>query len=387
VRALGARRERAAGKSGGKERRERIDIAPIARMLMPPATIVETPMRRCRSIPGALVAGALALAGSAHAAEPLKIRQGWAVITTILAPIVFEKNDIMKHYGVSYVVEPIHFASSSAELTALATGDIDIMVGGPITLAHAVENAGMTDMRIIADGYQDGIDGYYSSRFEVLNDSGIKTIDDLKGKALVSNGLGGTLDVVIRAAMAEHHMVDKKDYTLLEAELSAQNAMLLGHKVDLIGSTPPFAYDPELLAKAHPLFTMKDIMGASQMTVLFARAGFLAKNRAAMVDYFADLQRGVAWFLDPANRDAMLAIVARVTKQPASRFANYLYTKADYYHDPQMRPNLKAIQHDIDALRSLGYVKAALDTKQFVDLSAIDAAEKRTRQQAGDAKP
>ena len=334
-------------------------------------------MRVFSSILAALLGGAVILGGSARAAGPVTIHQGWAVITTIMAPIVFEKHDIMKHYGVSYVVEPTHFASSSAELTALATGDIDIMVGGPITLAHAIENAGMTDMRIIADGYQDGIDGYFSSRFEVRNDSGIKTIEDLKGKALVSNGLGGTMDVVIRAAMAAHHMVDRKDYTLLEAELSAQNAMLLSGKVDLISSTPPFTYDPELSAKAHPLFTMKDIMGASQMTVLFARSGFLAKNRAAMVDYFEDVQRGVAWFLDPANRDAMLAIVARVTKQKPQHFANYLYTKADYYHDPQVRPNLAAIQHDIDTLHALGYVKAPIDTKKFIDLSAIDAAEKR----------
>lgn len=331
-----------------------------------------------RSVMGLIAfVGVLTFGIGAPRAEPLKIRQGWVNLTSILAPIVFEKKDLMTHYGKTYVVEPMHFASSSAQLTALAAGDLDITVGGPITLAHAIQNAGLTDIRVIADGFQDGVDGYFSSRYLVRADSGIKTIEDLKGKVLTSNGLGGTMDIVIRAAMAEHHMVAGRDYTIVEAELAAQNAMLLEGKVALISSMPPFAYDPKIAGKTRVLFTMKQIMGRSQMTILFARESFLKKNHDAITDYFEDAQRGVHWFLDPANRQAMLDLAARVTKRPRESYARYLYTKDDYYHDPKMLPNVAAIQHDIDTLHKLGYIKSDFDVKKYTDLSFVDAAAKR----------
>lgn len=326
-----------------------------------------------------LVAALAALAGMAAvlpgaSAEPLKIRQGWVNLTSILTPLVFQKKDLMKHYGVSYVVDPVHFSSSSAQLTALAAGDIDIMVGGPITLAHAIQNARMDDIRVIADGFQDGIKGYFTTRYLARANSGIKTIDDLKGKILTSNGYGGTMDIVIRAAMAEHHMEPRRDFTLVEAGLATQNAMLLQGKVDLISSMPPFTYDPAIKGKTETVFTMEQVMGPSQMTVIFSRAGFLAKNHAALADYFEDARRGVHWFLDPAHRQEMLDIVARATKQPKERYATYLYTHADYFHDPRLVPNVAAIQHDIDTLHKLGYIKASFDVKKYMDLEFVEKA-------------
>jgi NitT/TauT family transport system substrate-binding protein len=333
---------------------------------------------RVRRISAALFCFVVLLgAGPALAADPVTIREGWVAITSVLLPLVFEKKEVMQHYGTSYVVAPQHFESSSAQLTALATGDLDISIGGPITLGNAVENARLDDIRVIGDGFQDGVQGYFSSRYLVREDSPIRTIDDLRGKVLVANGIGGTMDVVIRAAMGQHKMIDKRDYTLLEAEFAAMNSMLLEGKVDLISSIPPFAYDPRLDGKSRILFTMHDIIGPSQMVIMFARERFLEAHRAAMIDYFEDALRGVRWFLDPANRDAMLDIVARATKAPRERFAGFLYTQRDYYHAPDLHPNAAAMQHDIDTLRGLGYVKSPLDVRHYLDLSYVEAAEKR----------
>ncbi len=47
-----------------------------------------------------------------------------------LAPILFAKAGIGRHNYKSYVLEPVYFSSSSAEITALATGDIDIAAMG-----------------------------------------------------------------------------------------------------------------------------------------------------------------------------------------------------------------------------------------------------------------
>jgi sulfonate transport system substrate-binding protein len=323
----------------------------------------------------------VALAGlaSAASADPLIIRHGYGQLTNALSPIVFQKTDLMQHYGKSYVVEPTHFQGSSAEVTAIASGQIDIITVGNSSLALAVENAGLEEFRVIADGFQDGVDDHFTSPFMVRNDSGIKTIEDLKGKVLVTNVLGGSLDIAMRVLLHQHHLENKRDYTALDAEFANMPPMLLDGKVDLVGLVAPWCYDARLLAQAHTLFTQKDAMGPSQVILLAARTPFLEKNRAAMIDFFEDLLRGIHWFTDPANRDAAIAIIAKATRQPPARLASYMFTERDIYRDPMARPNIDALQHDLDTQAAFGFLKSSLDVRKYVDLSYLDAATKRLK--------
>lgn len=326
------------------------------------------------ALAGVVIAAGL---GGARADEPLKIRDGWVSLTNALTPLVFQNKAVMKHYGQSYVVEDTHFQGTSAELTALAAGEADIVTLGNSTLAIGVENAGLADLRVVADGFQDGVDSYFSSRYMVRNDSGIKSIEGLKGKVMATNVIGGALDLALRVMLRQHQLEDKRDLTIIDAEFATMVPMLLAKKVDLIGIVPPYVYDPKLDAAAHTLFTMHDAIGKSQMIVLAARQPFLDKNRAALEDFFEDDLRGIAWFMDPANRDAVIALVARVAKQPPERFAGFMFTKRDYYRDPLGQPDLDALQHDVDTQFRLGFIKTALDVRKYADLSFVEAAAKR----------
>jgi hypothetical protein len=49
----------------------------------------------------------LALNCGALSAEPLKIRIGWANTPATISPLLFQKTDIMRHYGKTYTVEAI----------------------------------------------------------------------------------------------------------------------------------------------------------------------------------------------------------------------------------------------------------------------------------------
>jgi NitT/TauT family transport system substrate-binding protein len=213
----------------------------------------------------------------------------------------------------------------------------------------------------------------------VRNDSGINTIEDLKGKVLITNVVGGSLDLAMRVMMRKHRMEDKRDYTAIETEFVNMPAMLVDRKVDLAGLVPPFVYDPRIVQNAHALFTMRDAIGPSQMIVLAARTPFLEKNRAALYDFFEDALRGIAWFNDPANRSEMIQLVARLMKAPPERFDGYMLTDRDYYRDPHARPNLAELQHDVDTQLELGFIKAPLDVEKYADLSFVEEAAKRLK--------
>ncbi len=312
-------------------------------------------------------------------AEPLTIRAGWGNTPSAMTPIIFARPELLRHYGKSYTLTPIHFAGSAPEITALATGDIDIATLAPSSLALAIENAKLTDLRVIGDENQDGVSGWYSSPFIVLKDSPIKTIEDLKGKVLASNAIGGGLDIGIRAILLKHGINDKRDVTIIEGRFPTLVPMLEQHKADLVAAVPPFSFIAEAKGDVRTLFTLKDAIGTSEFIFDVARQGFIAKNHAALVDFMEDWIRSLHWFLDPKNHDAAVKIVADFTKLPTKGFAGWVFTHKDLYRDPDHRPNIEALQRVLDVQQKLGIQKTHIDAARYADTSLVDEAAKRIR--------
>jgi sulfonate transport system substrate-binding protein len=98
----------------------------------------------------------------------------------------------------------------------------------------------------------------------------------------------------------------------------------------------------------------------------------------AMVDLMEDTLRIVRWYLDPNNHDAVAVIAARVTKQTPDRFG-WLFTEQDDYRDPNMMPDLAALQVSMQLMKDMGFVRAVVDVGKHADLSLIDEAGKRLK--------
>ncbi|HEX4195672.1 MAG TPA: ABC transporter substrate-binding protein, partial [Stellaceae bacterium] len=190
-------------------------------------------------------AALLVVAGQAHA-DPVTIRSGFTVMVSGFSPLLIEKKDIMQHFGQSYVLEPRHFQSTSLELTALASGEADIVSLGYSTIAVAVLNAHLDDVRVVADANQDGAEGHKSVPFMVLNDGGITRAEDLKGKVIATNGAGGAFDVAMRWMLHQHGLDDKRDYNAVESDYANMPAMLLSGKAALVTGANPWARSPDM---------------------------------------------------------------------------------------------------------------------------------------------
>ena len=319
----------------------------------------------------------IGFAGAANA-EPIKIRNSWVAPVTNWASILLEKKDLAKHLGQSYVMEPVRFGGTPPMITALANNELEISNLAYSTLGIAVENAGLSDLRIVADEFQDGVAGFYSQEYMVLKDSPIQKVEDLKGKVVATNAAGSAVDVAMKAMLHKHGLEPNRDYTVIEAPFPAMKAMLAEHKVDIIPAVVPFSYDPELRNMARDLFVQKDAIGVTDMIVWTARKPFIDKNRPALVDFFEDTLIITRWYLDPKNHAEAMDIAGRVTKRPPQAF-DWLFTNKDCYHDPDMLPNLAALQKNVDLTRELGFVKGKVDVKAYADLSMIQEAAKRLK--------
>ncbi len=319
------------------------------------------------------------LAATTSQADPVKIRIGGVAPSADLVELMFAKPGIARHLGQSYDYMPTHMAGTPPVITALATGDLDLGVFSYSSFGLAIENAKMDDLRVVLDGFQDGAPGYYTGEFKVLKDGPIHNIEDMKGHVAATPGAGTALDIAVRAMLRKHGLEDKHDYTIIEAALPNLKAMLLSKRVDLAAAGTTAITDPDLQAQTRNLFTQADAVGRTQMIMIAGRSEFLTKNRAAVVDFLEDALRARHFYFDPANHAEAVAIVSQFTKQPADQLDAWLFTKHDYYRDPNGVPDVDALQANEELLRQLGFLKTQIDVKGHAELSLVKEAAARLK--------
>ena len=241
-------------------------------------------------------------ATAAQSADPVKIRASWVAPVSNWASILLEKKDLARHLGKSYVLDPVRYQGTPPMITALANGELEIANLAYSTLGIAIQNAGLDDIRVIADEFRDGMPGHYTQEYLVLADGPIKQPADMKGKVVATNAAGSAVDVATRAMLRKFGFEDKRDYTVVEAPFPTMRAMLAEKKVDLIPGVLPFSLDPELRKIARALYTQREAIGVTEMIVWTVRKPFLDKNRAAMVDFMEDTLRIVRGISIPRTR-------------------------------------------------------------------------------------
>jgi len=328
----------------------------------------------------------MALAGLVVAAAPSKsadlpnIRWGYVLPPVAeFAGIFTNKPELLKHWNKSYTFEPKFVRGSPVLVTALAAGEVDLANLGFSTMFQAVVNAGLSDMRIVGDEAEDGFNGYFSSQIRVRKDSGIDKIEDLKGKVIATIAIGSAADMLTRYTLRKHGLELNRDYTYLETAFPTMKPMLIGKKVDAAYFAQPFASDPEVEEETKVLFTTYDSMGPLMPNFIAARGGFIAKNRAAMVDFFEDFLRVVRWYYDPANRTEAIKAVSEANKVPVPVLERYMFTKKDNYRNLDGLPDLKVIQDNMRAQREVGLAKSEINVEDYADLSLMKEAGARLK--------
>jgi NitT/TauT family transport system substrate-binding protein len=288
------------------------------------------------------------------------------------------KKELAKHWGLSYVMEAVRYQGTPPMITALANNELEIANLAYSTLGLAIQNAGLEDLRIVADEFQDGVPGYYSSEFFVRKDSGINSIKDLKGKVLAVNANGSGIDIGMQVTLKKSGLEDKRDFTIIEAPFPTMAVILSERKADLVAAVMPFSLNPVFKQNGKLLFEQKDGLGRSQFVFWVMRKSFIDRNRAAIIDFMEDVLRIERWYLDPKNHEEVAKIASGFLKVPPERFG-WLFTRQDYYRDPDGLPDLLALQRNVDAAADLGVFKPGLVVNNYADLSIVREAAARLR--------
>jgi NitT/TauT family transport system substrate-binding protein len=287
------------------------------------------------------------------------------------------ETQLYRHYGKSYTVESVSVRGSGPALTALAANEIDIAAISYETFANGVQIAKL-DLRVIADVLGTGMNGWGDDYF-IARKGEFKSIQDLKGRVAAVISHGSAPDTALRHYTGKHGLRHGVDYTVVEVGIPAMIPALDSKRADLVFVTEPFTGMAERAGKSERVFSIADSLGPNQSVIWAAKAEYIAKNRAALVDFFEDHIRLRHWCFDPKARAHVLAFVSRVTKRPEA--ANeFVFTKNDHWRDPNARPDLKLMQKNIDDAKAMGLIKDAFTIEpRYADMSLIDDALKRVR--------
>jgi NitT/TauT family transport system substrate-binding protein len=71
-----------------------------------------------------------------------------------------------------------------------------------------------------------------------------------------------------------------------------------------------------------------------------------------------------------------MQILGDLVKRPPAIF-DWAFTHRDVYHDPNLVPNLDALQRNVDLTHDLGFAKTSINVKKYADLSIVEEAAKR----------
>ncbi len=326
------------------------------------------------------VLAAIALAAGLVApgvAAPTRIRAAYVVAPAEILPMMLLAPGAARHEGKSYTLEITRIGASSQQITAIAAGQIDIAALNYSSTPLAILNAHLDDIRIIASDIEDGHPDYYSATYWVRKDLGITRVEELKGKTLSVNGFGTGTEMALKIMLQKHGLDPANDVHIVEVPFPTMAAALNDKKVDLAMPPTGFTNNPKFHAMARPLFEMRDAFGPSLLSFLTARTGYIEAHRAALVDFLEDYIRATRWFEDPKNIEQATAIATKFTHIPAAVFKGWLFSKGDFYRDPDGLVDMKALQSNVDDAARLHVIPKSVEMKNYSDFSLVKEAAAR----------
>jgi sulfonate transport system substrate-binding protein len=282
------------------------------------------------------------------------------------------KENVLKHYGKSYTLEMTFTRGTPEAATLLASGQADLGTLAFSTFATAIaKNAVAGGLSIISDNYQDGHAGNATNTFFVLQDSPIKTVEDLKGKKVGINAFGSAVDLVLRVVLKKKGLDPKRDVQIVEVNFPNMAAAIREKRLDCGVLVIPFLAVESRKGDLRPLFTDGDAFGPSSVIFQVARTEFLKQNEEAVRGYLADYVTGLNWYYDKANRSKAIELVAAFTKSPKEVLDSYFATGSDYYRDPNGCVPAAVIQKPINAMIEENLIPQPVDASKYLALSYL----------------
>lgn len=248
-----------------------------------------------------LIAGAWAQSAPPAAGDPVTLRVNLFRSATNIPIYMAEERGAFSRRNVRLELQ---FTPNSSEQRAgLAAGRIDI--------AHtAVDNA--VAMVEVAKVDAVVVGGGDSGLLELFVRPEIRTLADVRGKAMVVDAPNTAYALVARKILRNAGLVDGRDYRLAPIGGTESRVNAFSQSPDnAVGMlNPPWTFVAESRG-ARSIGKAKDLLGPYQAIAPVVMRAWAAANRGPLERYLAAYIEGCRLTLDPANRDEVTAVLRK----------------------------------------------------------------------------
>lgn len=260
-------------------------------------------MKRWLNIFTALIVGTALLASATQAADPIRV--GYIRVMDDAQVMVAFEGGFYKKHGLD--AELIEFGSGTDLIKAIVGGQLDVGVLG-FSNAFTWASRG-ADLKIVGGAQH----GYHS--IVVRNDSGIKTVADLKGRSLASQREGSTADIVLKGVTLKDAGLSPDDLRILGVQPAVAVQSLVGNRVEAAFLFEPYDRIAQLIAPVTQIYEIGEVWPFPCMVVITSGA-ILDKNRS-LIDRAQDAQREAIELLENKPAEAARLIAHYFIAEPS----------------------------------------------------------------------
>ena len=267
------------------------------------------------------------------------------------------------------------FRNPANIITAIASKDIDAGAAPGPTVFTAVQRGVKVKAVALLQGRN-----HPPISYMVRADSGIKTINDLRGKKAGVNNYGGNYDIYLRYWLTKKGINSKTDLEVVIVPVPSLLPSLINRQVDLV---PLAAFARSIADRRYPgqtkeIFSYDDVIkdgvghtNNNGLLLVFSGA-YIAKSRGAAVNFLEAYLRTIR-VMNQDSKKALKDWSIAVKNKALMNLAA-----------PPSVPNngeiyLDSLQFDADQAFRFGYLKKPVDAKTVVDNSLIREAAARLK--------
>ncbi len=298
------------------------------------------------------------------AQEPVKIRMGWGIPGEEIKYVMMERPEVAKNLGKAYEIEWQQFSGTALGVQGLAAGTLDCATVGGLSVANGLDKG--ADIVILGEFLEERAP-YFTTAWVVRKDSGIDSLDDLEGKKVATNAVGGSTDYLQDFYIERQAgLKPGRDYEKVEVPFGQMQETLLSGRVDMGLFPQPFFGAVSATGDVKPMFRLNDQIEPFVQLLNGCRRDFIEDNEEAISKFQEDWSAVAAWVADPANRADVIKASAATTKIPADVLEKFLLTKQDYFRPPGGSVSVDALQDEWDFFREQGGIDSDLKVTDHV---------------------
>jgi ABC-type nitrate/sulfonate/bicarbonate transport system substrate-binding protein len=295
---------------------------------------------------------------------PVTIRMGWGIPGEEIKYVMQHNPEVAEHLGKEYEVEWQQFSGTALGVQGLAADTLDCASVGGLSVANGIDKG--ADIVILGEFLEER-KPYFTTAWMVRKDSGIDSLDDLAGKKVATNAVGGSTDYLQDFYIEqEAGLKADEDYEKVEVPFGQMQETLLAGRVDMGLFPQPFYGAINATGDVKPMFRVTDQIEPFVQIMNGCRREFVEENREAIEAFQADWEHIADWIADPANREDVIAASAATTKIPAEVLDKFLLTKQDYYRPPGGTVSIEPLQREWDFFREQGGIQQDLRVTDYI---------------------